>query len=282
MARCGSGVPGGRSDRHGSSRPDHDSARGARSRAGTRRTDHCRRQPSAAESAMNTREMVLRTVCGLLVLLPACRRGDASEESELAGGVITVWTDSTELFMEHPALIVGDSGKFAVHLTDLTDFAPLRTGRITMRFQPRAGGAPLLVTQDVPRAPGIYGPAPRFTAPGVYDLTILVDSPQARDSIKVADLRVYASAAEAPRDEGGGDDGISFLKEQQWKTPGFRTAFAVSGSMSGTFTAPGIIGPAAGRYAEVAATTDGLVDPGGLSSAPIPGSRVARGQVLAW
>ena len=231
---------------------------------------------------MNLRLTIPAMVVGSLAVFPACRPGDASEESELAGGVITIWTDSTELFMEHPALVVGDSGKFAVHLTDLTDFTPLRSGRITMRFQPRGGGAPLVATQEVPRAPGIYGPAPRFSAAGVYDLTILVDSPQAQDSITVPDLRVYATAEEAPRDDGGGEEGISFLKEQQWKTPGFRTAFAVAGSMSGTFGAPGEIGPAAGRYAEVAATTTGLVDPSGLSSAPIPGRRVTRGQVLAW
>lgn len=230
---------------------------------------------------LSPRPMLARAA--LVLVLAGCgSRDPADAESELAGGVITLWSDSTELFMEHPALIVGDSGKFAVHLTDLTDFAPLRSGRITLRFQSRAGGAPLSVTQDAPRAPGIYGPAPRFTAPGVYDLTILVESPQARDSITVPDLRVYASAAEAPRDEGDGDDGVSFLKEQQWKTPGFRTTLAVTGNMSGTFTAPGVIGPAAGRYAEVAATTDGLVDASGLTSAPIPGSRVARGQVLAW
>ena len=228
------------------------------------------------------RSLTIASLVWLLLPFAACRRGDAADETELAGGAITLWTDSTELFMEHPALIVGDSGKFAVHLTDLTDFAPLRSGRITLRFQPQSGGSPLVVTQETPRAPGIYGPAPRFTTAGVYDLTILIESPQARDSITVPGLRVYASASEAPRDEGGAEDGISFLKEQQWKTPGFSTAFATTGSLSATFGAPGVIGPAAGRYAEVAATAGGLVDPGGLSSAPIPGRRVARGQVLAW
>ena len=116
-----------------------------------------------------------------------------------AGGAITLWTDSTELFMEHPALIVGAPDKFAVHLTDLTDFAPLRSGRITLTFRPQGGGAPVVVVQETPRAPGIYGPAPTFTAAGTYDLTILVDSPQAKDSISVPGLRVYATAAEAPQ-----------------------------------------------------------------------------------
>jgi RND family efflux transporter MFP subunit len=191
-----------------------------------------------------------------------------------------VWTDSTELFMEHSALIVGAPDKFAVHLTDLTDFSPLRSGRVTMRFQPRGGGAPVVVTQDVPRAPGIYGPAPEFTQPGTYDLTLIVDSPQARDSISIPGLQVYASAEDAPResDDGGG---ISFLKEQQWKSPGFQTAFATTGTVAATFDASGTIEPAAGRFAEVSAPISGLVDAGGVGGSPAPGTRVARGQALA-
>lgn len=201
---------------------------------------------------------------------------------EPAGGAVTLWTDSTELFMEHPALIVGAPDKFAVHLTDRTDFAPLRSGRITLRFQPRGGGAPLVVTQEEPRAPGIYGPAPAFTRAGVYDLTILVDSPQARDSIAVPNLRVYATAAEAPREQEEAEPGIAFLKEQQWKTPGFRMAPAAEGTVATAVQVSGTIAPAAGRYAEVTAPIGGLVDAGGVATSPVPGQRVRRGQVLAF
>src|SRR5215208_6711576 len=79
----------------------------------------------------------------------ACNQA-AEEEAgaEPAGGAITLWTDSTELFMEHPALIVGQPDKFAVHLTDLTDFAPLRSGRITLTFRPRDGGPPVVTVQE--------------------------------------------------------------------------------------------------------------------------------------
>ncbi len=199
-----------------------------------------------------------------------------------AGGAVTLWTARTELFMEHPALIVGTPDKFAVHLTVLADFAPLRTGRITLRFVPRAGGAPLVVTQDAPRAPGIFGPAPAFTAAGDYDLTLIVDSPQLRDTIRVPGLRVYAPADAAPRDEGTDDaGGIAFLKEQQWKTPGFRTAAAAMGVVAGTVGAPGTIDAPAGRYAEVTAPVSGLVDIDGLDHTPAPGMRVTRGQLLA-
>src|SRR5215212_5275194 len=112
-----------------------------------------------------------------MVMLACSRSGKSESATEPAGGAITIWTDSTELFMEHPALIVGAPDKFAVHLTDLTDFAPLRSGRVTLRFEPKSGGDPVVVTQDAPRSPGIYGPSPEFKRAGTYDLSILLESP---------------------------------------------------------------------------------------------------------
>ena len=220
--------------------------------------------------------------CSAAVAVAACAQGGVNDTPPgPAGAAITLWTDSTELFMEHPALIVGAAGTFAVHLTDLTDFAPLRSGRITLRFEPQGGGTPLIVKQETPRAPGIYGPAPEFTAPGLYDLTLLVDSPQARDSITIRGLRVYATIAEAPVDSGGADAGISFLKEQQWKIAEFRTAFAVAGSLPATIESPAQLLPAARGHADISAPVAGSIDVAFAASAPVAGTRVTAGQVLA-
>jgi len=225
--------------------------------------------------------------CGALLLAAlapaACGSTDSQAETAEApaGGSITLWTDSTELFMEHLALIVEKPATFAVHLTDLTDFAPLRSGRITLRFTPRDGGEAIIAVQDTPRAPGIYGPAPAFRRPGIYDLAIEVESPQAHDVIHVGDLHVYASAVDVPMEEAADDSGISFLKEQQWKTPGFRTQFAGHGSVSESFQATGEVIPAAGRYAIVAAPIAGLVETSGIAQSPAPGQRVGRGEALA-
>ena len=236
---------------------------------------------------LNDELRTLATIVLVATLLGGCGPGSGQADqaadgaAEPAGGAVTLWTDSTELFMEHPALIVGAPDKFAVHLTDLTDFAPLRSGRVTLRFERESGGEPLAVTQHAPRAPGIYGPAPEFKRAGVYDLTITVESPQASDVIRVPDLRVYGSAEEAPKEEGGDAGGISFLKEQQWKTPGFATAFATTGRVTETFQATGQIVPAAGRMARVSAPVAGIVEVSGLVQSPAPGQRVTRGQVLA-
>jgi RND family efflux transporter MFP subunit len=223
----------------------------------------------------------MKTLASLTLLLAtaACGTPDAGEDAELPGGSITIWTDSTELFMEHPALIVGDSAKFAVHLTDLTDFAPLRSGTVTLRFAPRDGGAAVVVVQREPRVAGIYGPTVTFPRPGTYDLTMLVASPQARDSIVIPGLQVFATAADVPA--GGDDDGgIPFLKEQQWRTPGFANAAAAEGTVTATFEAAGEVVPAAGRVAEVAAPIGGLIEVGGVARSPAPGQWVDRGDVL--
>ena len=248
--------------------------------------EHRRMRAETTSAAIHRRRLPTLGAFALSLLIGGCAKSgsetSATEGGEPAGGAVTLWTDSTELFMEHPALIVGAPDKFAVHLTDITDYAPLRSGTIVLRFQPRSGGQPVVVKQEVPRAPGIYGPAPTFTAPGIYDLTILVDSPQARDSITVPGLRVYANAEEAPREQDEGSGGISFLKEQQWKTPGFRTDFASAGLVAAAFDASGTIEPAAGRYADVTAPIGGLVDASSVAQSPAPGQRVRRGQVLAY
>lgn len=220
-------------------------------------------------------------LAGMAVM--ACGGGSSTPPDDAAppGGSVTLWTDSTELFMEYPGLVVGQPAKFNVHLTDLTDFAPLRTGKVSFRFDPEGGGEGFTVVQDTPRAPGIYGPAPEFPRPGVWNLTITVESPQARDVIAVPGLRAYPTAAEIPAETGGGGGGISYLKEQQWKIEEFRTEFVRKDSLMESFEVTGSIVPAAGRFARVAAPIAGLVDAAGAAQSPIPGQRVARGQVLA-
>lgn len=222
-------------------------------------------------------------VAAALVSVLSCSTGGSGETPVLGGGgTVTLWSDSTELFMEYPALVVGQPETFAVHLTDLTDFQPLRSGRVTFRFEASAGtAAPVVLTQDEPRSPGIYGPAPTFTQAGAYDVTIEIDSDQVRDLIRVAGLQVYASADDTPAVTAEQAGGIAFLKEQQWRTPGFRTAFATRGDVAGSFELSGEIRAADGRLAEVAAPLDGFVDASGVRPSPTPGARVRRGDVLA-
>ena len=216
------------------------------------------------------------------VARPRMRR--PARPPEPAGGAITHWTDSTELFMEHPALIVGAPDKFAVHLTDLTDFAPLRSGTDHAAVRAaQGGGAPVVVTQDAPRAPGIYGPSPEFRRPGVYDLTITGREPAgARQHRGARASRVYASAAEAPKEEGGEtprhrvpqgaaveDAGVRDGVRHERRRRGGRSRRAARSC------------PRRGGSRRSSAPIGGLVDASGVAVSPAPGQRVQRGQVLA-
>ena len=193
---------------------------------------------------------------------------------------VTRWTDSTELFMEHPPLFTETPNRFAVHLTDLTDFAPLRSGRVTLRAVPRLGGDPVVVVQEEPRSPGIYGPELVFPAAGTWDLTITVESPQARDRIEVPGLLVLDGLSDEEFPPPPAEGEITFLKEQQWKTPGFATASAKAGAVRAAFEVPGEIVPAANRYARVTAPAAALLDAEAVAGMPLVGESVAAGTVL--
>lgn len=234
---------------------------------------------------MITQRSTFRTVLVLAVTVGLTSCGtDATPaaDAELEGGVVTQWTDSTELFMEHPALIVGADGVFAVHLTRLSDFAALGTGPVTFQFTPRTGGAPVVVVQEAPRAPGIFGPRPVFPEAGTWDLEIISGSPELRDTLQVPGLEVYADTASAPVAAPETDDGsITFLKEQAWKTPGFLTAFAVSGRVEEVREVSAVLTPTADRVARITAPIAGVIASIDGRGVPIVGDRVRVGTTIA-
>jgi RND family efflux transporter MFP subunit len=217
----------------------------------------------------------------LATLGAACADAPAPPaEPEYEGGVVTQWTDATELFMEHPALIVGADGVFAVRLTRLSDFAALGTGPVTFHFTPRDGGEPVVVVQEEPRAPGIFGPRPVFPRAGTWDLRIEVASNDLRDTLLVPGLEVHADTARAPIAAEEADDGsIPFLKEQAWKTPGFLTAFAEIGRVQEVREVPAVLVTPTDRIARITAPIAGVLQPvtGGL---PVPGAQVREGQTI--
>ena len=71
---------------------------------------------------------------------------------------ITHWTDRTELFMEYPVFVAGESGRSAIHVTDLADFSPLSTGEAIVTLRAEDGN--VLEFRDGPSRPGIFGVDP--------------------------------------------------------------------------------------------------------------------------
>ncbi len=70
--------------------------------------------------------------------------------------VVTLWSEKTELFVEFPPLIAGETSRFAIHFTDLASFQPLIEGRSVVELD-YGSAAPAAFSADGPSRPGIFG-----------------------------------------------------------------------------------------------------------------------------
>ncbi|MEO5825105.1 MAG: efflux RND transporter periplasmic adaptor subunit, partial [Gemmatimonadales bacterium] len=144
------------------------------------------------------------------------------------------------------------------------------------------GGEPVVVVQEAPRAPGIFGPRPVFPRAGMWDLQIEIASSELHDTLRVASLEVHADSGSAPIAAPEADDGaISFLKEQAWKTPGFLTAFAVDGHVEEVREVTAALTPTSGRVAVITAPIAGIIARAGGRGVPFAGERVRAGNTVA-
>ncbi|MFB6248144.1 MAG: efflux RND transporter periplasmic adaptor subunit [Salinibacter sp.] len=204
----------------------------------------------------------------------------ASEGSAHGSGIVTtVWSDSVEIFAEHPAMVAGEtSAPWAVHVTQLEGYRPLTEGTLTLRFR-RPDGAAYVHTVDGPSQPGMFTPQPAIPETGTFRLFMIVEGPQVQDTVEVGDLTVHESASAAPAPEAASAE-ISYLKEQQWETA-FGVAEVRERSVQRSIEAPGTIEPVAGQLAKVSAPVSGLTPARANLDMPAPGDRVREGQTLA-
>ncbi|MEE9169299.1 MAG: efflux RND transporter periplasmic adaptor subunit [bacterium] len=208
-------------------------------------------------------------------------QGGSETEHEHEGSSVTLWTENTELFMEYPALIVGQEAAFAVHLSDMKDFKPVIQGKLTCVFM-ESGGEQLTAVAEAPSYPGIFRPIVKFKQAGVYNLQLKLEGQQVSDFITVPGVRVYADEASLPREakEDTGEELITFLKEQQWKMD-FRTEPVGKHKLSASVHAVGEILPQAQMHAEVPAPVNGVILADQNVSLPSVGQWVTKKDVLA-
>jgi cobalt-zinc-cadmium efflux system membrane fusion protein len=222
----------------------------------------------------------LFTIFTVAILASACGgeappRASTDEPEALS---VTRWTDKTELFAEYAPLIVGQTSRFAIHLTRLDSFKPLTEGQVEVHLQ--GGGSPEIFSAQGPSRPGIFGVDVKPARAGARDIMIVVRGPQLEDEHRIVDVKVYNSgaAARAAGSAGGeADAGISFLKEQQW-TLDFGTAVVREQSVRESLRVPARVEARPGGAADVVAPIDGrLIRVVEVSL----GTSVSRGQELA-
>ena len=216
----------------------------------------------------------------LTALLAACDSREpevigAGQDGEVAPLVVTQWTERTELFLEYPPLVEGQINRFAVHLTDLETFEPIRAGRVVIRLD---GTETTEFSAETPGRPGIFGVDITPTRAGVYQLELVLETPDVSDRHGLGEVRVLP-ADQAPTSIDETDDGsIAFLKEQQW-TFDFATRQVVEREVAESLVIAAEIEPRTGGHVEVVTPVAGRLA-GDRPPRPI-GARVTRGEALA-
>lgn len=198
-----------------------------------------------------------------------------ADEDPRPGLAYTLWDADTELFVEFPALVVGQESRFAAHFTFLRDFSAVDAGSVTAEL------GELQATVDGPSRPGIFRPALTPTRAGTFQLALRYDFVGRKGVHELGEVMVHpdvaAAVAAAPPEEDAG--GIAFLKEQQWQVE-----FAVEPVAARTLR------PSIAAYATLRARPDGEVSihapvagrlGAGSGRFPQLGARIGKDEVLA-
>jgi len=202
-----------------------------------------------------------------------------ADHTHAGGGVVTHWTDALELFVEYPPHVQDvPSDPWAIHLTWLEDWQPVREGSLTLLLR-GPGGAREEVVMPAPDRPGVFTATPTLTATGTWRADMTLAAQGAEHPIPVGQLQVFESEDALPHDVEEPPPGlIALLKEQQWSMP-FGVALAEVREIPHTIPVAGEIVAPGSALAHVSTLVAGVIVAGGPS--PSPGDRVEAGETLA-
>ena len=227
------------------------------------------------------RRRIVLTAALAAALLVGCNRGTpAAKKAEAPTLDVTSWTTKSELYMEYPPLVAGETVRFAVHLTQLADFSALNAGRPSIEMTPTSGGAAVTLPGSEPLRPGAFRVEGRIPPAGQYRWALLVAAPGLNDRHDLGMVTVFADSASAVADAEKRPEpnaaAIAYLKEQQWTNP-FATVPVRDGDVRTSIRVPAAIEPVTGGEAIVAAPADGRYS---VADLPSVGDRVSAGQSL--
>jgi cobalt-zinc-cadmium efflux system membrane fusion protein len=230
---------------------------------------------------------LLVTAGAVLVVWNGCSRHGAVAESDAHAhdgepktAQITVFGERHEVFAEHQLVVAGTPTKFVTHVTDLKAFEPRRQGPV--RFQMKLGQEPLIEqAEKAPSRAGIYEAMLTFPTAGDWSVSLVVPTEDGEKTIVFPSIKAYPDAHEVEHAEvPEAPEGISFLKEQQWKVQAGAEP-ATKRKLVEQLRLPAVVTARPGSLAQVTPPVAGrLMLPAGKSM-PLVGDQVEAGQVLA-
>lgn len=172
--------------------------------------------------APSTRMTIKRRILAstVLLLLAACGEHDHNDEDHDAHGpeplVYTHYTETTELFLEFPPLIAGETSRALAHFTRMADHSPVKEGTVDALLQ-KAGQTVARFRVSAPTRAGLFTPeiTPRDT--GEFQLLLQLSGPELNAIHDLGSVRVYSTADQVDVHQAEPEGDISYLKEQQWE-----------------------------------------------------------------
>jgi RND family efflux transporter MFP subunit len=202
-------------------------------------------------------------------------------ENEAAKTVqITVFGERHELFVEHRLVVAGHPTTFVTHVTEVETLQPRRTG--PLRFALQLGQEhPLAHTEEAPTRPGIYEATLTFPKAGDWTVTVTVPQDTGEKPLALGPVRVFASPQEAQAAPASdAPEGITFLKEQQWKVL-LGTAAVGKRRLVEHLRLPATVVVRPGSLAQVTSPVPGRLLTPPAKPMPVVGEKVVAGQTLA-
>ena len=233
---------------------------------------------------------LLMALCAA-IFLNACERPSApaerhddhaatpQEHHDDAGEKLTHLDEKSELFLEFPPLIVGQTANFAAHLTWLADFKPFTQGRLTVVLAGGAAPEERFVV-EAPAVPGIFKPSVSPKTAGERRLSLQVETAQGALTHELGTVTVFVDSKAAQKNHDTHDEndkGIPFSKEQQWKAD-FAVVPAIKGVARPSVTATATLKARPDGEAMLMAPTAGIVR---ALNFPRIGQTVKQGQIVA-
>lgn len=174
--------------------------------------------------------MIIKPLAGVLAAalwLGACSdhpQGDHQEHAQEAALVYTHYTETSELFVEFPPLVVGQSARLLAHFTQLPDYTPVTSGIVDAALQ-KDGKTLARFRVKAPTRDGLFTPVVTPRDAGRFHLVVTLSREGQAVTHDLGEVNVFpaAEAVDVHQPEPEGD--IHYLKEQQWQNP-FATTVA--------------------------------------------------------
>jgi 5-hydroxyisourate hydrolase-like protein (transthyretin family) len=125
------------------------------------------------------------------VALSACSSAPKQEaEHEEEALSRTEFTGRIENFFEHDPLKAGKPSQFLIHLTDLTDGAPVEKAEVTLITRTKDGGEVMQTKARVGKVTGIYVADVSIPSRGDYDIEFQVKNEELNERMPLKDFKV--------------------------------------------------------------------------------------------